>query len=81
LVPSPGPVGTATGVAAGAIAGGLAGKGIGELIDPTTEDNWLRDNMPWTKAKEAVKDAYDRNVQLRKERCYTEDTGASAPKA
>lgn len=40
-----GPVGTAIGAAVGAVAGGLAGKGIGELIDPTTEDNWLRDNF------------------------------------
>jgi len=31
-------------IVGGAIAGGLAGKGVGELIDPTTEDNWLRDN-------------------------------------
>jgi hypothetical protein len=40
-----GPVGTAIGAAAGAVAGGLAGKGIGELIDPTTEDNWLRERF------------------------------------
>jgi len=40
-----GPVGAAIGAAAGAIAGGLAGKGVGELIDPTTEDNWLRENF------------------------------------
>lgn len=40
-----GPIGTAVGAALGAVAGGLAGKGIGELIDPTTEDNWLRDNF------------------------------------
>lgn len=40
-----GPVGTAIGAAVGAVAGGLAGKGVGELIDPTTEDNWLRDNF------------------------------------
>ena len=33
------------GAAAGAVAGGYAGKGVGELIDPTTEDNWLRDNF------------------------------------
>jgi hypothetical protein len=39
-----GPVGAAVGAAVGAVAGGYAGKGIGELIDPTTEDNWLRDN-------------------------------------
>lgn len=40
-----GPVGAAIGAAAGAVAGGLAGKGVGELIDPTTEDNWLRDTF------------------------------------
>jgi uncharacterized protein (TIGR02271 family) len=40
-----GPVGAAVGAAVGAVAGGLAGKGIGEVIDPTTEDNWLRDNF------------------------------------
>lgn len=40
-----GPLGAAIGTAVGAIAGGLAGKGIGELIDPTTQDNWLRDNF------------------------------------
>src|SRR4051812_47420474 len=39
-----GPIGAAVGaIVGGAIAGGLAGKGVGELIDPTTEDNWLRD--------------------------------------
>ena len=36
-----GPVGAAIGAAVGAVAGGYAGKGVGELIDPTTEDNWL----------------------------------------
>jgi hypothetical protein len=40
-----GPVGAAVGAAVGAVAGGLAGKGVGEIIDPTTEDNWLRDNF------------------------------------
>ncbi|MFO0890809.1 MAG: hypothetical protein U0790_16895 [Isosphaeraceae bacterium] len=117
-----GPVGTAIGAAVGAIAGGLAGKGIGELIDPTTQDNWLRDNfssrsyarsgrtyddyvpayryggevesqysgrdfddlesdlerdwttrqhqtgMSWSDAKPAVRDAYDRTCQIRKQR-------------
>jgi hypothetical protein len=116
-----GPVAAAVGAAAGAVAGGYAGKGIGELIDPTTEDNWLRDHfksrpyvqegdrfedfapafrygalaeskygdagidlmddqlqsdweaskdgdMPWTKAKGAVQDAYDRTVQIRRAR-------------
>lgn len=41
-----GPVGTAIGAAVGAVAGGYAGKGIGEWIDPTTEDNWLREQFP-----------------------------------
>ncbi len=116
-----GPVAAAVGAAAGAVAGGFAGKGVGEMIDPTTEDNWLRDHfasrpyvedgdefedfypafrygaqaesrhgdagidlmdsqlqsdweaskeseMPWTKAKGAVQDAYDRSVQIRRER-------------
>ncbi|MDG3007693.1 hypothetical protein [Paludisphaera mucosa] len=116
-----GPVGMAIGTAVGAVAGGLAGKGLGELIDPTTEDNWLRDNfgsrpyveegdqfedfhhafrygawaeskygdsgidlsdrtlqddweaskdsqMPWSKASLAVKDAYDRCVEVRRRR-------------
>lgn len=39
-----GPVGALIGgIVGGAVAGGLAGKGVGELIDPTTEDSWLRD--------------------------------------
>ena len=39
-----GPVGAVIGgIVGGAVAGGLAGKGVGELIDPTTEDNWLRE--------------------------------------
>ena len=39
-----GPLGAIAGaIAGGAVAGGLAGKGVGELIDPTTEDNWIRD--------------------------------------
>lgn len=116
-----GPVAAAVGAAAGALAGGYAGKGIGEMIDPTTEDHWLRDHfesrpyvkkgetfeayipayrygaeaeakygdagidlldeqfqcdweaskrsdMPWTQAKAAVQDAYDRTVELRRSR-------------
>ena len=39
-----GPIGTAVGAAVGAIAGGLAGKGIAEMIDPTAEDAYWRDN-------------------------------------
>ena len=39
-----GPVGAVIGgIIGGAVAGGLAGNGVGELIDPTTEDNWLRE--------------------------------------
>ena len=117
-----GPVGAAIGAAVGAVAGGYAGKGVGEMIDPTTEDNWLRDNfksrpyvregdtfetyypayrygaeaeseygdegfdnieddletdwdtdtdragIPWKHARGAVKDSYDRTVELRRER-------------
>jgi uncharacterized protein (TIGR02271 family) len=117
-----GPVGAAVGAAVGAVAGGYAGKGVGELIDPTTEDDWLRETfdsrpyvkkgetfdtyrhayryggqaeaqyhgrgfdevedalkkgwgkakeqggMTWGHARDAVKDAYDRTIQLREER-------------
>ena len=116
-----GPVAAAVGAAVGAVAGGYAGKGLGELIDPTTEDHWLRDHfesrpyvkagetfeayvpayrygaqaeakygdagidlmgeqlrrdweaskdsdMPWTEAKAAVHDAYDRTVRIRRAR-------------
>lgn len=40
-----GPVGMVVGAAAGAIAGGLAGKGVAEMIDPTAEDAYWRDNF------------------------------------
>ncbi|HEX5611825.1 MAG TPA: hypothetical protein VFX67_04180 [Burkholderiales bacterium] len=40
-----GPVGTAIGAAVGAIAGGLAGKGAAELIDPTAEEAYWRENF------------------------------------
>ena len=39
-----GPIGTAVGAVVGAVAGGLAGKGVGEMIDPTGEDNYWREN-------------------------------------
>lgn len=39
-----GPVGTVIGAAVGAIAGGLAGKGVAEMIDPTAEDAYWREN-------------------------------------
>ena len=56
-----GPVGTAVGAIGGGIAGGYAGKGIGELIDPTTEDNWLRDNFkvrPYAKGGDKFEDSF-----------------------
>jgi hypothetical protein len=39
-----GPIGTAVGAAVGAIAGGLAGKGVAEMIDPTVEEAYWREN-------------------------------------
>ena len=51
-----GPVAAAVGAVVGAVAGGYAGKGLGEMIDPTTEDNWLRDQFesrPYVKKGEA----------------------------
>jgi hypothetical protein len=122
-----GPVGAAIGAAVGAVAGGYAGKGVGEMIDPTTEDNWLRDNfasrpyvqegdtfekyqpayrygavaesrygaddfdtieedlesdwhsqadrpvMPWNHVRGAVKDSYERTVQIRRAREVPEE--------
>src|SRR5436190_19313775 len=40
-----GPVGTVVGAVVGAIAGGLAGKGVGEMIDPTSEDAYWRETF------------------------------------
>ena len=130
-----GPVGAAVGAAVGAVAGGLAGKGIGEVIDPTTEDNWLRENfesrpyvkqgetfdtyheayryggqaesrhegrafdeiesdlkrdwgkakdhegLSWAHARDAIKDAYDRTIQLREERLDVDKTAVKAGEA
>jgi len=39
-----GPVGTLVGAAAGAVIGGLAGKGVAEMIDPTAEEAYWREN-------------------------------------
>ena len=39
-----GPIGAAVGATIGAIAGGLGGKGIADLVDPTMEDAYWRDN-------------------------------------
>ena len=40
-----GPVGTIIGATVGAIAGGLAGKGVAEVIDPTSEAAYWRENF------------------------------------
>jgi hypothetical protein len=40
-----GPAGAVAGAVVGAVVGGYAGKGVGEMIDPTTEDTWLRENF------------------------------------
>lgn len=39
-----GPVGAVVGAAIGAVAGGLAGKGVAEMVDPTVEDAYWREN-------------------------------------
>jgi hypothetical protein len=39
-----GPLGAAVGLVAGAVAGGLTGTTIAELIDPTAEDTYWREN-------------------------------------
>ncbi len=39
-----GPVGAVVGAAIGGIAGGLAGKGAAELVNPTVEDAYWREN-------------------------------------
>jgi hypothetical protein len=56
-----GPPGVVLGTVAGAIAGGLAGKGVGELIDPTTEDNWIRE---WLNRREHAKTTTDEHAAL-----------------
>jgi hypothetical protein len=40
-----GPIGAVAGAVVGGIAGGYGGKALGEWIDPTTEDTWLRDSF------------------------------------
>jgi hypothetical protein len=39
-----GPAGTALGAGVGAVVGGLTGKGIAEMIDPTAEEAYWREN-------------------------------------
>ena len=40
-----GPAGMLAGAAVGALVGGLAGKGVAEMIDPTVEEAYWRDNF------------------------------------
>lgn len=40
-----GPIGAVAGAVIGGVAGGYGGKAVGEWIDPTTEDTWLRDSF------------------------------------
>ncbi|MDY3551342.1 hypothetical protein R5W24_000417 [Gemmata sp. JC717] len=56
-----GPPGVIAGAVVGAVAGGLAGKGVGELIDPTTQDNWIRE---WLDRREHEKQASDEHAAL-----------------
>jgi hypothetical protein len=56
-----GPVGAVIGAVVGGVAGGYGGKAIGEEIDPTTEDPWLRESF---KQKDYVRegDTFDTYV-------------------
>jgi hypothetical protein len=65
-----GPIGAVVGgIIGGAVAGGYAGKGLGELIDPTTEDNWLREyfgseaDKPEGATHETYRPAYRHGMQ------------------
>ncbi|HET9340942.1 MAG TPA: hypothetical protein VFQ55_18210 [Casimicrobiaceae bacterium] len=40
-----GPVGAVVGAVVGGVAGGLAGKGVAEMIDPTVEGTYWRENF------------------------------------
>jgi phage tail tape-measure protein len=54
-----GPVGAVVGaIIGGTAAGGLAGKGVGELIDPTTEDNWIREYLDEHRSDSKIAEAH-----------------------
>lgn len=40
-----GPVGAVVGAVVGGVAGGLAGKGTAEMVNPTVEDSYWRENF------------------------------------
>jgi hypothetical protein len=49
-----GPVGMIAGAAVGAVVGGLAGKGVAEVVNPTVEDAYWRENhsrQPYAKGR------------------------------
>ena len=55
----------------GALAEATYGDAGIDLMDQQLQSDWeasKENQMPWTKARGAVKDAYDRTVQLRRER-------------
>lgn len=54
-----GPVGSLVGAAIGALVGGLSGKGLGELIDPTHEEEYWREahsDQPYADPNRSVED-------------------------
>lgn len=54
-----GPLGIAAGAVIGAVVGGYAGKGAAEVIDPTAEDAYWRENhqrQPYADKKRAYED-------------------------
>lgn len=53
-----GPIGAIAGAVVGAVVGGLAGKGVAEMIDPTQEDAYWRDNYS-SRPYVAPGDTYD----------------------
>ena len=53
------------------------------LGHPQLQRDWeasKESNLPWTKAKAAIQDAYDRTVQLRKERCCSGSEPRGGPR-
>jgi len=65
-----GPVGAVVGAVAGGVAGGYAGKGVGELIDPTLEDQWFTEyhrthhaDLKTTVATDRIRPAYRYGIE------------------
>ncbi|MDQ6632733.1 MAG: hypothetical protein M3Y82_13425 [Verrucomicrobiota bacterium] len=54
-----GPIGAAIGAVVGSVAGGYGGKAVAEVIDPTREDAYWRENysdQPWSESSYAYED-------------------------